>query len=81
MFLGTLVSRILGFVKSPFLMGAVVGLNSSVAGSWDIANKLPNLLYMVIAGGLSMPYSSGDRAGHEGIEGFRPKTSSTNFSR
>ena len=52
MFLGTLVSRILGFVKSPFLMGAVVGLNSSVAGSWDIANKLPNLLYMVIAGGL-----------------------------
>lgn len=52
MFLGTLTSRILGMIKSPFLMGAVVALNSPVAGSWDVANKLPNLLYMVIAGGL-----------------------------
>lgn len=39
-------------VRSPILLGAVVGLNTPVANSFDIANKLPNLIYMVIAGGL-----------------------------
>ncbi|MFP7696365.1 lipid II flippase MurJ [Trueperella sp. LYQ143] len=52
MFLGTLTSRVLGMVRSPILLGAVVGLTSSVSNSFDVANSAPNLLYMVIAGGL-----------------------------
>ncbi|MDP9806802.1 putative peptidoglycan lipid II flippase [Trueperella bonasi] len=52
MSLGTLTSRLLGMIRSPMLMGAVLGLNSLVGNSFDIANKLPTLLYMIIAGGL-----------------------------
>lgn len=52
MALGTLVSRILGMVRSPLLLSAVVGLASPVADSFQVANMLPNLIYMVIAGGL-----------------------------
>ncbi|WP_341741511.1 murein biosynthesis integral membrane protein MurJ [Trueperella pyogenes] len=52
MSLGTLTSRLLGMVRSPMLIGAVLGLNSLVGNSFDIANKLPTLLYMIIAGGL-----------------------------
>lgn len=52
MFLGTLVSRVLGLVRSPILLGAVVSVNAPVANSFDVANKLPNLIYMVIIGGL-----------------------------
>lgn len=52
MSLGTLTSRLLGMVRSPMLIGAVLGLNSLAGNSFDIANKLPTLLYMIIAGGL-----------------------------
>ncbi|MDY5584732.1 MAG: lipid II flippase MurJ [Arcanobacterium sp.] len=49
---GTLVSRILGMIRSPILLVLVVGLNSPIANAFDIANKLPNVLFNVIAGGL-----------------------------
>ncbi|MDP9801561.1 putative peptidoglycan lipid II flippase [Arcanobacterium wilhelmae] len=49
---GTLVSRLLGFVRSPLLLGVVVGVNSMAADSFDIANKLPNLIYMAVIGGV-----------------------------
>lgn len=52
MALGTLTSRVLGLVRSPLLMGAVVGLTGPVSDAFDIANKIPTLLYMIIAGGL-----------------------------
>lgn len=52
MFLGTLASRVLGLVRSPILLGAVIGMSSPAANAFDTANKLPNLLYMVIVGGL-----------------------------
>ncbi len=52
MFLGTLVSRALGMVRSPILLGAVVGVSTPVANSFDVANNVPNLLYGIIAGGL-----------------------------
>ncbi|QJC21243.1 murein biosynthesis integral membrane protein MurJ [Arcanobacterium buesumense] len=52
MFLGTLISRALGMVRSPILLGAVVGVSTPVANSFDIANNVPNLLYGIIAGGL-----------------------------
>ena len=52
MFLGTLASRVLGLVRSPILIGAVIGMASPAANAFDTANKLPNLLYMIIVGGL-----------------------------
>lgn len=51
--LGTLASRILGLVRSPILLAPVVGtLLSPAADSFDVANKLPNLIYMIVVGGL-----------------------------
>ncbi|MBE6484115.1 MAG: murein biosynthesis integral membrane protein MurJ [Actinomycetaceae bacterium] len=52
MFLGTLVSRILGLVRSPLMLGAVLTMTSPAANAFDVANKLPNLIYMVVVGGL-----------------------------
>lgn len=52
MFLGTFASRLLGLVRSPILLGAVVGMTSPVANAFDIANTIPNFLYMIIVGGL-----------------------------
>lgn len=50
--LGTFVSRILGLVRSPIMLGAIVGIASLSANSFDVANKLPTLIYMIVAGGL-----------------------------
>ena len=52
MFLGTFFSRFLGLVRSPILLAAVVGMTSPAANAFDVANKLPNLIYMIIVGGL-----------------------------
>jgi putative peptidoglycan lipid II flippase len=49
---GTLVSRILGFVRAA-LLAATVGATAAQLGanSFDVANKLPNTIYLLIAGG------------------------------
>lgn len=52
MFLGTFTSRVLGMIRSPILLTLVLGLNSPIANSFDIANKLPNIIFSIIAGGL-----------------------------
>ena len=52
MFVGTFLSRILGMIRSPILLGAVVGITSPVSGAFDIANTIPNFLYMIVVGGL-----------------------------
>ncbi len=52
MFAGTLVSRILGLVRSPLLFAIVVGLNYPAGNAFDVANKLPTLIYMLVAGGV-----------------------------
>ncbi|WP_269142622.1 murein biosynthesis integral membrane protein MurJ [Georgenia yuyongxinii] len=52
MFAGTLVSRLLGVVRSPLLIGAAIGINYGAANSFFVANKLPNIIYMLIAGGV-----------------------------
>ncbi|WP_376975451.1 murein biosynthesis integral membrane protein MurJ [Arcanobacterium hippocoleae] len=52
MALGTFVSRILGMIRSPILLTLVVGLNSPIASSFDVANQLPNIVFNIIAGGL-----------------------------
>ncbi|WP_164737185.1 murein biosynthesis integral membrane protein MurJ [Georgenia sp. SYP-B2076] len=52
MFAGTLVSRLLGVVRSPLLLGAAIGINTGAANAFAVANKLPNIIYMLIAGGV-----------------------------
>ncbi|XCB29368.1 lipid II flippase MurJ [Arcanobacterium hippocoleae] len=49
---GTFVSRILGMVRSPILITMILGLNSPIASSFDIANQLPNIVFNILAGGL-----------------------------
>lgn len=52
MALGTFISRILGMIRSPILLTLILGLNSPIASSFDIANQLPNIVFNIIAGGL-----------------------------
>ena len=48
---GTLVSRILGLLRS-VLTAAALGATGEVANAWDVANTLPNVLYLLLAGGV-----------------------------
>lgn len=54
---GTLVSRVLGLVRI-FLLAAALGLVSTsgtkenVGNIWDTANTLPNMVYLLLAGGV-----------------------------
>lgn len=52
MFAGTLTSRMLGLIRSPLLFAIAVGLNYPVGNAFDIANRLPTLIYMIVAGGV-----------------------------
>lgn len=47
---GTAVSRVLGVVRGSVLV-ATIGMLGSVANAFGAANKLPNILYLLIAGG------------------------------
>jgi putative peptidoglycan lipid II flippase len=49
---GTLVSRLLGFLKAIVLAGTI-GVVSSVSGdAFAVANGLPNTVYVIVAGGV-----------------------------
>ena len=48
---GTAVSRVLGFIKGAMLVYAI-GLTGSAANAFAVGNKLPNILYLLIAGGV-----------------------------
>nr|WP_235779609.1 murein biosynthesis integral membrane protein MurJ [Sinomonas notoginsengisoli] len=48
---GTLVSRALGFIRSWMLILAL-GLGSTVADTFVNANNLPNLIFLLVAGGV-----------------------------
>lgn len=48
---GTLVSRVLGLVRNALLV-AVVGALGTMADAWSVANKLPNIISMLLAGGI-----------------------------
>src|SRR5665647_971948 len=48
---GTAVSRVLGVVRSSLLV-AVIATNSFPGNSFNLANTLPNVIYMLIAGGV-----------------------------
>ena len=47
---GTAVSRALGFVPTMVVVAAV-GVTGQAADAFAVANKLPNVLYMLLAGG------------------------------
>ena len=50
---GTLVSRLLGFVRVALLVAAIGGTAKGVGGQvFDVANKAPNNFYILIAGGV-----------------------------
>src|SRR5450756_2752583 len=48
---GTAVSRVLGVVRSSLLV-AVIATTSFPGNSFNLANTLPNVIYMLIAGGV-----------------------------
>lgn len=48
---GTAVSRALGLIRN-ILLVAAVGATGAVADAYDIANKIPNILFTIIAGGV-----------------------------
>jgi putative peptidoglycan lipid II flippase len=49
---GTMVSRILGFVKAMLLAWTIGLVASRSADAFGVANQLPNTLYAIIAGGV-----------------------------
>ncbi|WP_268958064.1 murein biosynthesis integral membrane protein MurJ [Occultella kanbiaonis] len=51
MFSGTLVSRILGLVRNALLVAAIFSAGGA-ADAFSVANKLPNIIYMLLAGGI-----------------------------
>ena len=48
---GTLVSRGLGFARNA-LLAAAIAVNTVAGNAYDVANKIPNALYAVIAAGV-----------------------------
>lgn len=48
---GTAVSRGLGLIRN-ILLVAVLGATGLTADAFDVANKIPNILYAMIAGGV-----------------------------
>jgi putative peptidoglycan lipid II flippase len=48
---GTIVSRLLGFVKL-IVLAQVIGLIGQGADAFGIANQLPNTVYVIVAGGV-----------------------------
>ena len=48
---GTMVSRLLGFVKT-ILITIAIGSATNVGDVFETANTLPNLIYVLVAGGI-----------------------------
>jgi putative peptidoglycan lipid II flippase len=48
---GTLVSRLLGLVRV-LMQAAAIGLTGASADAWTNANTLPNIIYLLLAGGM-----------------------------
>lgn len=48
---GTIISRILGFVRA-VVLGAAIGVTTDAADAFGVANQLPNNVYAIIVGGV-----------------------------
>jgi putative peptidoglycan lipid II flippase len=51
MAVGTVLSRILGFVRA-VLLAAMIGVTTNAADAFGVANQLPNNVYAIIVGGV-----------------------------
>ena len=51
MAVGTLISRVLGFVRNA-LLAVAIGSTALVADIFESANTIPNIIYMLLAGGV-----------------------------
>src|SRR5699024_11405896 len=49
---GTLVSRVLGLLRNSLMVAAIGVTGSGAADAFSVANKLPNIIYMLLAGGI-----------------------------
>lgn len=49
---GTIVSRVLGFVKAIVLANAIGVVSTAGGDAFAVANQLPNTIYVVVAGGV-----------------------------
>ncbi|MFI5085759.1 MAG: murein biosynthesis integral membrane protein MurJ [Actinomycetales bacterium] len=49
---GTLISRLLGLIKGVLFGVAVISGNSAVGDIFDTSNNLPNIIYLLVAGGV-----------------------------
>lgn len=49
---GTLVSRILGFIRAALLVAAIGGAAGQVSAAFQVANTLPNTVYNLLAAGV-----------------------------
>lgn len=52
MFSGTAVSRVLGLLRNAVLALAITVNVAGAANAFSVANKLPNIIYMLVAGGV-----------------------------
>ncbi|WP_417235317.1 murein biosynthesis integral membrane protein MurJ [Arthrobacter sp.] len=48
---GTMVSRVLGFVRTA-LLAIAIGANANIADIFEKANVIPNIIFMLLAGGI-----------------------------
>ena len=49
---GTLVSRILGFIRASMLLAALGSVAGGVMASFQTANTLPNMVFNILAAGV-----------------------------
>src|SRR5690625_1472937 len=59
---GTIVSRVLGFVRTS-LLAVAIGSTALVADVFESANTIPNVIYMLLAGGRSEERRVGKEGG------------------
>ncbi|HXF02942.1 MAG TPA: murein biosynthesis protein MurJ, partial [Arthrobacter sp.] len=48
---GTMVSRVLGFVRTA-LLAVAIGANTTMGDIFEKANTIPNIIYLLLAGGV-----------------------------
>ena len=70
---GTIVSRILGFVRA-VMLAAAIGVTTDAADAFGVANQLPNNVYAIIVGGVLnavlVPQLVRARSGPDGGKGY-----------
>ncbi len=70
---GTIISRVLGFVRA-IILAAAIGVTTNAADAFGVANQLPNNVYAIIVGGVLnavlVPQIVKARAHNDGGKGY-----------